>query len=84
VIAGRAGDFLETIGHVRLRTEIEFHIRIDRKAVETLFTDAAPFAVRLQKSLINPEAGFLADGAFGGGESLFNLLNRQWRHRCTY
>jgi len=80
VITDGAGDVLEAIGHVGLRAEIKLHIGIDRKAVKALLTDTPPFAVRLHEPLIDAEAGLLADGALYVAQSLFDLLDRQWRH----
>jgi len=64
MVAGGAGNVLEPIRHIWLRAEIEFHIGVDWKTVETFLADTTPFAIRLHKSLIDPEAGSLTNGAF--------------------
>jgi len=81
MVAGGAGNFLEPIRHIRLRAEIELHVGVDWKTVEAFLADATPFAIRLHKPLIDPEAGSLADGALHGCQTRFDFLNCQSRHR---
>jgi len=80
MIAGRAGNVLESIGHVRLGAEIEFHISIDGEAVEAFFTDAPPFPVGFHQSLIDPKTTAFADGALNRGEPGFDSLDSGVRH----
>lgn len=80
VITGCTGDLFEMIGDVRLGAEIELHIGIDGKTVKALPTHPPPFAVRLHETLINAEAGLLADSAFRGPQSLLDFLNGRSRH----
>lgn len=80
MVAGRAGNLLESIRHVRLGAEIEFHIGIDREAIETLFADAPPFAIILHKALINSETAAFADGALNRGKPGFDGFDGWIRH----
>ena len=77
MVTGSARNFPESIGDIRLRTEIELHVGIDRETVKALLADAAPFPVRLHEPLINTESGFLTNGTFHRCQSRFDFLNRQ-------
>jgi hypothetical protein len=81
MIAGGAGDLSEPIGYVGLGAEIELHVRVDGKAVKAFLTNAPPFAVRLHESLIDAEAGLLADGTFRVAQPPFHLLYRRSTHQ---
>ena len=81
MVARRAGDLLESIGHVRLGAEIEFHIRVDREAVETLLADAPPFPVGFHESLIDPETAAFTDSALDRGQPRFDGFDGWvWHH----
>ena len=45
LIAGRTGHLFEPVGYIRLCTQVEVHIRVDREAVATFLTDTAPLSV---------------------------------------
>jgi len=75
MVAGRAGDLLESIGHVRLSAEIEFHIGVNRKAVETFLADAPPFPVGVHESLVDPKAAAFTDGTLDRGKPGFDGLD---------
>lgn len=80
MVAEGARDFLEPIRHIRLRAEIEFHVGVDWKTVEAFLADTTPFAIRLHKSLIDPEAGSFANGASYACQPRFDFLNCQPGH----
>lgn len=80
MVARRAGDLLESIGHVRLGAEIEFHIRVDWEAVETLLADAPPFPVGIHESLIDPETAAFTDRALDRGQPGFDGFDGWVRH----
>lgn len=80
MVAGCAGDLLESIRHVRLGAEIEFHIGVDREAVETFLADAPPFAIILHKPLIDSETAAFADGALNRGKPGFDGFDGRIRH----
>jgi len=80
MVARRAGDLLESIGHVRLGAEIEFHIGVDREAVETLLADAPPFPVGFHESLIDPETAAFTDSALDRGQPVFDGFDGWVRH----
>lgn len=80
MVAGGARDFSQAVGDIRLRAEIEFHVGVDWETVEAFLADTTPFAIRLHKSLIDPEAGSLTNGAFHACQPRFNFLNCQSGH----
>lgn len=80
MITGGTGNLSQAIGHVRLGAEVEFHIGVDREAVETFLADAPPFAVFLHKPLIDPETGSFAHGALDCGKPGFDGFDGRVRH----
>ena len=60
--------------------EIEFHIGVDREAVETFLADAPPFAIILHKPLIDSETAAFADGALDRGQPGFDGFDGWVRH----
>mgnify|MGYP007034351200 CR=1 FL=1 len=55
-IAGRTRHLLKPVGDIRLGAQVELHVRVNGEAIEAFFTDPAPFAIRLRKSLIDSKA----------------------------
>lgn len=83
MVTGGAGNLFQTIGHVRLRAQIELHVGMDRKSVVAFFADAAPFTVRSLDSFIDPEAGLFANGAGYRAEAPFHFLLSESDHSDT-
>lgn len=63
LLAVRAGDGLQEIGKIRLRPDVELHIRVNRERVAAFLAHPFACAVRLQGSAIHHELVGLADGA---------------------
>ncbi len=68
------GDGFHQIGNVRLSALVEFHVGMDRKAVEAFFADALPFAVRLDAARIDKKLTGFADGAADAAQPCRNLF----------
>ncbi|SLM47967.1 protein of unknown function [Nitrospira japonica] len=80
MIAGGTGDLLQPVGHIRLGAQIEFHVCIDRKAIEAFLAHPAPFTVGLHEALVDAEAGPLADRTLHGGQPGFDVRNGEMGH----
>jgi len=80
VIAGRAGNLLESERHIGLCPKVKFHVGMHRKGVETLLADAPPVTIWPHKSFIDGEVGPFAYGALDRIQSTFYFLLRQGDH----
>lgn len=74
MVTGGAGNLFQSIGHVRLRAQIELHVGMNRKSIVAFLADASPFTVRPLDSFIDPEAGLFANGAGYRAESPLHFL----------
>lgn len=80
MITGGAGNLLESEGYIRLCSEIELHVRIDRKRVKAFLTDASPVTIGSHEPFIDGKTRLLADRAGDRVQPAFYFLLSECHH----
>lgn len=72
---GRAEHLFESVGDIRLGSEIKLHVGMNWKTVPTFRAHPSPFAVRLHGAVIDREAALFAHRAANSLEPGFDLFH---------
>lgn len=67
MLAVWARDFFQSIGNIRLSSQIELHIRVDWEIIPAFQADPPTLSIRLKGPLIDAERAALTNGAVYAG-----------------
>lgn len=84
MIAGGAGDLLESEWHIWLCPQIKLHVGMDWKRIKTLLADAPPVSVSSHRAFIDGKARLLTDSAWDRVQPPFHFLLRERDHLEEY